>query len=124
VERGDLERESGRPLNNCGVDPDWIGSIDMRYVHLSGVPMTDDKYGRYVELACPTCGGTQFEHGSDIENDTAQVRCIGCDRTFSKDELIAANAENIDGHVREVGSEIIKDLKKDLGRLFNRGFPK
>ena len=84
--------------------------------------MNNDKYSRNIELRCPTCGGTQFEYGDDIGADHAIVRCIGCDRTMTKDELIKENAENIDEHAKEIGKEAMEDLakkmKKDLKKAF------
>jgi hypothetical protein len=86
--------------------------------------MTSDKYSRHVELVCPTCGGSQFEHGEDLGSDGASVRCIGCDRTMTKDELIASNAENIDEHIKEIGQEVVEDMQKRLNQAFKRSFRK
>ena len=84
--------------------------------------MNNDKYSRNIELRCPTCGGSQFEYDDDIDADHAIVRCIGCDRTMTKDELIKENAENIDEHAKEIGKEAMDDLakkmKKDLKKAF------
>ena len=84
--------------------------------------MDDDKYSRNIELICPTCGGSQFEHGDDLEDDRANVRCVGCDRVLTKEELIQENAENIDEHAKEIGKEAVDDLakkmKKDLKKAF------
>lgn len=86
--------------------------------------MDESKYNRNVELQCPTCGGSQFEYGEDIDADDAGVRCIGCDRSMTKAELIDANAENINQHVAEIGDDVVRDLQKDLGRIFKRAFRK
>lgn len=84
--------------------------------------MDDNKYARNIELVCPTCGGSQFEYGDDIEDDEENVRCIGCDRVLTKAELIEANSENIDEHAKEIGKEAVADLakkmKKDLRKAF------
>lgn len=75
--------------------------------------MNSDKYGRSVGLACPTCGGDQFEfEGSDETIDSA--KCASCDREFTKDKLIEANSENISEHVKEMENEITKDVAKDM----------
>lgn len=82
--------------------------------------MSDDSYSRNVELVCPTCGGSQFEHDDDIETSTAEVRCIGCNTRMTKEDLIAANAENIEEHVKEIGDEVVKDAQKRLKQAFKR----
>lgn len=84
--------------------------------------MDDDKYVQRVELICPTCGGSQFEYDDVIEDDKANVRCIGCDRVFTKAELIQENVENIYEHAKEIGKEVVADIakkmKKDLRKAF------
>ena len=84
--------------------------------------MDESKYNRDVELMCPTCGGTQFEYDDDIDEDAATVRCIGCDRTMTKTELIDENAENIDQHVKDIGNQVTQDLQKELNRILKRAF--
>ena len=84
--------------------------------------MNKDKYSRNIELQCPTCGGSQFEYGEDIDNDHASVRCIGCDRILTKDELIQENAENIDEHAQEIGKEALDDFAKKMKNDLKRAF--
>lgn len=84
--------------------------------------MNGDKYSRNIELRCPTCGGSQFEYGDDIDNDYANVRCIGCDRTMTKDELIQENAENINENAQEIGKEALDDLAKKMKRDLKKAF--
>lgn len=84
--------------------------------------MNGDKYSRDIELICPTCGGSQFEYGDDIESDHADVRCIGCDRVMTKEELIDENSESINEHAREVGKEAVDDLAKNMKRDLKKAF--
>jgi len=76
--------------------------------------MTKRDYKRTVELRCPTCTGTQFEYDEDAEAEHASVRCIGCDRVTSKDELVRENAENINAHASEIGKEAVEDFAKEI----------
>jgi hypothetical protein len=39
---------------------------------------------------------------------------------MTKEDLIAANTENIDEHVKEIGEEIVKDAQKRLKQAFKR----
>ena len=84
--------------------------------------MDSDKYSRNIELLCPTCGGSQFEHDDDIENDYAEVRCIGCDRKMTKEELIRENSESIDEHAHEIGREAVDDLAKEMKKELKKAF--
>jgi len=84
--------------------------------------MNSDKYSRNIELVCPTCGSSQFEHDVDIENDYAEVRCIGCDRIMTKEELIRENSESIDEHAREIGRETVDDLVKEMKKELKKAF--
>lgn len=74
------------------------------------------KFDRSVELHCPTCGGTQFEH--EEHDETAPVRCAGCGLITSRNDLIAANGENIGAHVDQIAKEVSADLMKQLKNSF------
>lgn len=84
--------------------------------------MSSDKYSRKIEFVCPTCGGSQFEYGDDIESVHAEVRCIGCDRIMVKEELMQENYENIDEHVEEIGKEAVGDLAKKMEAELKKAF--
>lgn len=79
-------------------------------------------YDRTITLYCPTCAGTQFEYGDDIDAGYATVRCIGCDRVMTKDELMLENLENIDAHVSEIGNEVTEDFAKEMKATLTRAF--
>ncbi|ROR02918.1 ECs_2282 family putative zinc-binding protein [Desulfosoma caldarium] len=84
--------------------------------------MDGAKYSRNIELVCPTCGGSQFELGNDIETDKENVRCAGCHKVFMKKELIDENAENIDKRVEEVKKEVIHDFAREIKKELKKSF--
>jgi len=84
--------------------------------------MNPDKYNRQVGLVCPTCGCDQFETRDDIEESMAIVKCISCDREFTKGELIRENSENIDEHISEIGRQATKDAAEELKKSLKRAF--
>ncbi|MFO7580666.1 MAG: hypothetical protein R6W74_10745 [Nitrosomonas halophila] len=77
--------------------------------------MNNDKYGRNVNLICPTCGGDQFEYG---EVEVALVTCASCEREMTKEQLIDENSENVQANVSEVTQEIKKDFEKKIKDIF------
>ncbi len=84
--------------------------------------MDPDKYNRQVGLVCPTCGCDQFETRDDIEESMTIVKCISCEREFTKDELIRENSENIDEHISEIGRQTTKDAAEELKKSLKRAF--
>ena len=76
-----------------------------------------EKHNRTVSLLCPTCGSDQFSHeGAEMPEQI--VTCASCGMKMTRDDLIGANAENIDLHVKEMGKEIVDDFRKDLAKAF------
>lgn len=80
--------------------------------------MKSEKHDRTVEMQCPTCAGTTFEFDDGFADGVGSARCINCDRTFTKDDLIAENTENLTEHVKEMGRDIKADLVKELRASF------
>lgn len=83
--------------------------------------MEAKRYGRSVNLICPTCGCDQFAfegHDESIES----AKCASCGRVFTKDELIKENSENVSEHAKEMGKEISKDLTKELRETLKKAF--
>jgi hypothetical protein len=80
--------------------------------------MDADKYSRSVILICPTCGHKDFER----EDDNPPLRCTGCDRAFSREELIRENGEIIEAEVDEVKAELIADFKKEFSDRMRKAF--
>jgi uncharacterized Zn finger protein (UPF0148 family) len=72
--------------------------------------MSDDKFSRQVTMQCPTCGGTQFA----FENKAGPFRCVGCDRTFQREELMRENGHRIDDELEAMKGEVVKDLRDRL----------
>lgn len=81
-----------------------------------------DKYNRSVSLLCPTCGGNQFSHDDADVSTIALVKCETCGLEISKDDLIRANSENVDEHVKEIGQEVVKDIEKELRDSLKKAF--
>ena len=79
--------------------------------------MDTNKFSRSVSMICSTCGGKDFEFDAEVEN--GPIRCVACDRIFTKDELIQENGALIDEHVEEVKGEIIDDLKASFRKAFS-----
>jgi formylmethanofuran dehydrogenase subunit E len=48
-----------------------------------------DDYSKKVEMICPVCGGKMFEHDSEVPD--GPVKCISCNRSYSRDQLVKAN---------------------------------
>lgn len=84
--------------------------------------MDPGKYDRSMNLLCPTCGGTQFEHVQGVDETIELTRCASCGREMTKDELIQENSENISEHVKEMGKEITRDLTDELRKTLERTF--
>jgi transposase-like protein len=77
--------------------------------------MDADKYSGRVSMQCSTCGGTAFEY----ESGDGPYRCKGCDRTFTRDELLWENGGRIESEVQEVKSDIVNDLRSELRNAFS-----
>lgn len=73
-------------------------------------------HSRSVSMRCSTCGGEQFEYDNEVED--GPVRCVGCDRVFTREELIRENGEHIEANVDEVKQEIVSDLRATLRNAF------
>ena len=65
-------------------------------------------------MMCPICGGTQFE----TDDSTTFVKCARCDLEISKEALIRSNEPNIELHVEEAKDQILKDIQKDIRKMF------
>lgn len=72
-----------------------------------------EEYHRSVSLLCASCGNDQFEY-DDADEDVVQMTCASCNRPYTKDELMAENAANIDGHLEDMKSDLGKALQDDL----------
>ena len=78
--------------------------------------MDSEKYNRSIILHCPTCGGDEFKY--DDETEDSPRTCTVCEREFSQEELLEANAESIEQHKREIVDDIKKDYRRQLKNAF------
>lgn len=79
--------------------------------------MTPD-FSRQISLQCSTCGGTQF----DFETDDGPLVCGGCNRRFTKEELIRANGQLIENEKGEMAKEVGDYARDELRKSFKRAF--
>lgn len=80
------------------------------------------KYDRSVTMNCPTCGGTQFEYDPSDLNDKSLMKCISCKSTQTKEDLVEANSEAINEHIKEMGKDVTRDLGAELKKHLERAF--
>ena len=80
--------------------------------------MDAKKYNRSITLLCSTCGNGDFE----FDDDTGPLRCVSCDRVFTRDELIGENGEMIGSEVDEVKAQVFIDVKKELSDSLRKAF--
>lgn len=84
------------------------------------------KLARQISLLCSTCGRDKFEMQDDNytdffeASDDVKVKCIYCNRVFTKKELLEDNQEMINANIEDVKNEIMKDIEKDFKKLFRR----
>lgn len=81
-----------------------------------------EKYNRSVSLLCPTCGGSQFSHDDADAPAHSLLKCETCGLEISKDDLVRANSENVDEHVKEIGKEVVEDIEKELRDSLKKAF--
>lgn len=78
--------------------------------------MKDGDFTRSVSMQCSTCGGTKFEH----ETKMGPFRCVGCDRTFTREELLRENGRLIDNEVDEMAADIGKHIRDALQKSLRK----
>lgn len=81
--------------------------------------MDSSKYDRAISLMCPTCGHKEFAYD---ESGDGPMRCTGCDREFSRDELIAENGEAISGEIEDLKAEVLKDMRNEMRDTLKNAF--
>lgn len=81
-----------------------------------------DKYSRSVKLVCPTCGSDQFSHDGAEAQTSELLTCGACGLEIPKDDLLQANSESVDEHVREISQEVVKDIEKELRDALKKAF--
>ncbi|WP_329736258.1 ECs_2282 family putative zinc-binding protein [Catenibacterium mitsuokai] len=77
-----------------------------------------------VTLYCDRCGNDQFyfedTNNSDVElvSDDTILKCSDCGKIFTKEELIELNAEVITANVEDMKEEIVKEVQREINKLF------
>ena len=72
-------------------------------------------FDRRLELLCSTCGGTSFEH----ETEAGALRCVGCARSFTREELLRENGEIIENEAAEMAAEVGMWARDELRKAFS-----
>jgi len=72
-------------------------------------------------MMCSTCGGQDFEY-EEGEGGAGPIRCVSCDRVFTREELISENGDNIQANVDEVKQAVLRDVKADLTKELRKAF--
>ncbi|EHA4933825.1 hypothetical protein JLA54_004246 [Escherichia coli] len=80
--------------------------------------LNPEKYNRNITLLCPVCGNTEMEP----EEESEVVRCVGCGKEFTNDDLIQENGVSIDAHVDEIKEELTKDIQKQFNDMLKKAF--
>ncbi len=78
--------------------------------------MAGSNFDRSVSMQCSTCGGTQFEY----EAETGPFRCVGCDLSFTREELMRENGGLIDNEVGEMAAEVGKHAREELRKSLRK----
>ena len=76
--------------------------------------MDETKYARTMEMLCPVCASSLFDHDPDVD----LVRCVNCGREIAKDDLIDENRAMALSELKEIGDEIASDAMKKLKASF------
>lgn len=83
-----------------------------------------DDLNKKVTLYCDRCGNDQFyfedTNNSDVElvSDDTILKCSDCGKIFTKEELIELNAEVITANVEDMKEEIVKEVQREINKLF------
>ena len=65
---------------------------------------------RSIQMLCPVCADTQFQ----FTDEDSLITCNSCATKFLRDELLEANAENINQHKRGFTDQAVNEVKKHL----------
>jgi Zn ribbon nucleic-acid-binding protein len=83
--------------------------------------MDTSKLTRTISLRCPTCTCTDFSEPEDTQG-AALITCVACGRSLTREELQAANAENLNEHLEEVKREAVAQVADDFEKMFKEAF--
>jgi len=77
-----------------------------------------------IKMLCSVCGNDQFSTiDESIENlldapDETEIKCSDCGLITTKEQLIKDNNHIIEANIEDFKEEIIKQLQKDLKKIF------
>lgn len=54
--------------------------------------------------------------------ESDQVKCVGCGKEFTNDELIQENGVGIDANINEVKEELSKDIQNNFNDILKKAF--
>lgn len=75
-----------------------------------------ENYTKHVRIYCPLCGGTTFIF--DETNEDTDYTCIQCKKVSTREDIEAANQENLYINFEELKKEAFADIEKDLQNIF------
>ncbi len=76
-----------------------------------------------VSMKCSVCGNDQFscvDEKIDLQDadDKTEVKCSDCGRITTKEQLMEDNRYIIDANIEDIKDEAIKQLEKELKKMF------
>ncbi|ATZ93961.1 ECs_2282 family putative zinc-binding protein [Dickeya fangzhongdai] len=80
--------------------------------------LNPEKYNRKITLLCPVCGNSEMEYVEESEI----VKCVGCGKVFTNDELIQENGVSIDVYVDEIKEKLTKDIQRQFKDTLKKAF--
>jgi uncharacterized Zn finger protein len=81
-----------------------------------------NRHERRISLLCPTCGNSQYEYETGVDETIEMAKCASCGRVLTKDELLHENEENISIHAKELGKEAVPELAQKLKDALKQAF--
>jgi len=73
-------------------------------------------YIKKIDMICPFCKRKIFEYDNKIQNSI--ITCASCKKHFTKKELLNSNNRNIENNFKKLGEDAMKDLAKDIKKIF------
>lgn len=81
---------------------------------------------RNVAMLCPQCGNDQFSIvgeeyiGVDDAPANAKLQCSDCKAVYTKEEILAANAEKINIAAEEIVQDAMQEFEKELKKALKK----
>ena len=77
--------------------------------------MKFQEQNRTIEMNCPVCADTLFQHNED---ENSLIICNSCLSEFTRQELKEANSENKQEMIDKAINDVKKQLQKDIKNIF------